>query len=137
MYYRNLFKIEVYDNEIDESYIRKKQSEFILSMHLSQSEVDYFVSHGKMENRAYNKALPSIHILDKNNNLHTLETLSDHLNHRTLSESVSKYFYVIRKINRKNIIVEVGCFDSFPSSLSVKFLKLLIKVCANSLACCS
>jgi len=92
VYYRNLFKIEVYDNEIDEFYIRKKQSEFILSMHLSQSEVDYFVSHGKMENRAYNKALPSIHILDKNNNLHTLETLSDHLNHRTLSESVSKYF---------------------------------------------
>lgn len=92
VYYRNLFKIEVYDNEIDKSYIRKKQSEFILSMHLSQSEVDYFVSHGKMENRAYNKALPSIHILDKNNNLHTLETLSDHLNHRTLSESVSKYF---------------------------------------------
>lgn len=91
-YYRNLFKIEVSENDFDESYIQRKKSEFILRLHLSQTEVDYFVVHGKMENRAYNKALPPIRILEKNGSLHTLESLSDHLNHRTLSENVSKYF---------------------------------------------
>lgn len=91
-YYRNLFKIEVSEQDFDENYIRKKKSECILQLHLSQTEVDYFVVHGKMENRAYNKALPPIRILDKNGALHSLESLSDHLNHRTLSENVSKYF---------------------------------------------
>lgn len=92
LYNRNLFKIEVSDNDFDESYIRRKKSECVLHAHLNQMEVDYFVIHGKMENTAYNKALAPIRILDKNNKLHTLETLSDHLNHRTLSENVSKFF---------------------------------------------
>jgi len=92
LYQRNLFKIEVAENDFDESYIRKKKSEFMLLLPLNEAEIDYFVVHGKMENRAYNKTLPPIRILDKNGNLHALETLSDHLNHRTLSENVSKFF---------------------------------------------
>lgn len=92
LYQRNLFKIEIAENDFDESYIRKKKSECILQFHLCENETDYFVVHGKMENTAYNKTLPPIRILDKNDKLHALETLSDHLNHRTLSENVSKFF---------------------------------------------
>ncbi|HOS17496.1 MAG TPA: HD domain-containing protein [Bacteroidales bacterium] len=92
VYYRNLFKIEVMENEIETSYIQNIKAQTASFFNLSSEDVSYFVIHGKMENRAYNKALPPIRILDKNGNLHPLENLSDHLNHRTLSEIVNKYF---------------------------------------------
>ena len=57
-----------------------------------RKESEYFVVSGEMTNRAYNAKVESIYILDKKEELHRLEELSDHLNHRTLSESVNKYF---------------------------------------------
>jgi len=80
------------ENEIETSYIQNIKAQTASFFNLSTEDVSYFVIHGKMENRAYNKALPPIRILDKNGNLHPLENLSDHLNHRTLSEIVNKYF---------------------------------------------
>ena len=50
-----------------------------------------------MENRAYDNKVGSILILEKDGSLHPLEELSDHLNHRTLSENVSKYFIAYPK----------------------------------------
>ena len=50
-----------------------------------------------MGNRAYNKNVGSILILEKDGSLHPMEELSDHLNHRTLSESVSKYYIAYPK----------------------------------------
>ena len=55
------------------------------------------LSSGKMENRAYNKQVESIFILEKDGRVRPLEELSDHLNHRMLSESVSKYFIAYPK----------------------------------------
>ncbi|MDR0367837.1 MAG: phosphohydrolase, partial [Bacteroidales bacterium] len=60
--------------------------------HFTEEECNYFVISGKMENRAYNVQVESIQILDKCGKLFPMEELSDHLNHRTLSENVSKYF---------------------------------------------
>ena len=92
VYYRNLFKIEVNEKDFESNYIQAIKQETSSTFKLSQTENEYFVIHGKMENRAYNKTLPPIRILDKNGKLQALETLSDHLNHRTLSEIVNKYF---------------------------------------------
>ncbi|MDR1878143.1 MAG: HD domain-containing protein [Bacteroidales bacterium] len=92
LYNRHLFKIEVSEQIFEQSYIEELRCRAERQLGLSREESAYFVISGKMENRAYNKKVESIQILDKNGKLLPLEEISDHLNHRTLSENVSKYF---------------------------------------------
>ena len=92
LYNRNLFKIEIAEQAFDTEYINEIKQRIKKQYNLSENESDYFVIDGIMENRAYNKKLEAIQILDKNGNPLLLEDISDHLNHRTLSETVNKYF---------------------------------------------
>ena len=92
LYNRNLLKIEVAEHPFENSYMEPIRSLVEKKWNLNSDESSYLVNSGKMENRAYNKKMESIQILDKNGLLLPLENISDHLNHRTLSESVSKYF---------------------------------------------
>ena len=92
LYNRNLLKIEIAEQPFETAYLESIRLRVEKKWSLSSEESSYFVISGKMENRAYNKEVESIQILDKNGNLLALEDISDHLNHRTLSESVSKYF---------------------------------------------
>ena len=92
LYNRHLFKIEVSEQPFEASYLESIRLLVEKKWNLSREDASYFVVSGKMENRAYNKKIESIQILDKNGALVPLENISDHLNHRTLSESVSKYF---------------------------------------------
>ena len=92
LYYRNLFKIEIAEQAFDSTYIEAIKQRIRKQYPVSEKESDYFVIDGIMENRAYNKKLEAIQILDKNGNPLALEDVSDHLNHRTLSETVNKYF---------------------------------------------
>ena len=73
--------------------VRKRLKEQLL---YTEEEADFMFSSGKMENRAYNKQEDAILMLDKGRPC-PLESLSDHLNHRMLSESVSKYFIAYPK----------------------------------------
>ena len=92
LYNRHLFKIEVAEHAFDADYIAAISDKIRHYYHLTEEECSYFITGGKMENRAYTPQMESIQILDKNGELFHIENLSDHLNHRTLSESVSKYF---------------------------------------------
>jgi HD superfamily phosphohydrolase len=92
LYNRHLFKIEISEQEFDASYLESVRLLVERKWRLSRDETSYFVVSGKMENRAYNKKMESIQILDKNGTLSPMENISDHLNHRTLSENVNKYF---------------------------------------------
>jgi len=92
LYNRNLLKIEIAEQPFDDDYLESLRLLVEKKWNLSKKDASYFVISGKMENRAYNKKVKSIQILDKNGVLIPMENLSDHLNHRTLSESVSKYF---------------------------------------------
>jgi len=92
LYNRHLFKIEVAETPFAPAYIQSVFDKIQSQYHFTEEECGYFVFSGKMENRAYNAQMESIQILDKNGTLHPMEDISDHLNHRTLSESVSKYF---------------------------------------------
>jgi len=91
-YNRNLFKIEIAEHAFAPAYIEAIKKRIKKQYNLSEEGIDYFVIDGIMENRAYNKKLEAIQILDKNGNPIALEKISDHLNHRTLSETVNKYF---------------------------------------------
>jgi len=92
LYNRNLFKIETAEQAFDPAYIEKIKQCVSKQYAVSEQDSRYFVIDGIMENRAYNKKMEAIQILDKNGNPHALEDISDHLNHRTLSETVNKYF---------------------------------------------
>ena len=92
LYNRNLLKIEIAEQPFEDAYLESLRLLVEKKWKLSKEESSYFVVSGKMENRAYNKKVESIQILDKNGGLTPMENISDHLNHRTLSESVSKYF---------------------------------------------
>jgi len=92
LYNRNLLKIETAEQPFENAYMESIRLLVEKKWNLSKDESSYLVISGKMENRAYNKQMKSIQILDKNGNLIPMENISDHLNHRTLSESVSKYF---------------------------------------------
>jgi HD superfamily phosphohydrolase len=92
LYNRNLFKIEIAEQPFDSAYIEAIKNRIKKQYNFSQDESNYFVIDGIMENRAYNKKLEAIQILDKNGEAVALENISDHLNHRTLSETVNKYF---------------------------------------------
>jgi len=92
LYNRNLLKIEVAEQPFENAYLESLRLLVEKKWKLSQEEAAYFVVSGKMENRAYNKKVESIQILGKDGVLVPMENISDHLNHRTLSESVSKYF---------------------------------------------
>ena len=97
LYNRNLFKIEIAEQAFDSTYIEEIKQRIKKQYHISQEEANYFVIDGIMENCAYNKTLETIQILDKNGNSIALEDISDHLNHRTLSETVNKYFVCFPK----------------------------------------
>jgi HD superfamily phosphohydrolase len=92
LYNRHLFKIEIAGHAFENEYVEGICRQVEQQWGVCSEDAAYFVVSGKMENRAYNKKLESIHILDKNGTLFTMEDISDHLNHRTLSENVSKYF---------------------------------------------
>ena len=92
LYNRKLFKIEIAEQTFDPAYIETIKQRIQKQYAISEEEIDYFVIGGIMENRAYNKKLEAIQILEKNGNPIALENISDHLNHRTLSETVNKYF---------------------------------------------
>ena len=91
-YNRNLFKIEIAEQPFDPAYIETIKQRIQKQYPVSEEDSHYFVIDGIMENRAYNKKWEAIQILDKNGNSFALEDISDHLNHRTLSETVNKYF---------------------------------------------
>jgi HD superfamily phosphohydrolase len=92
LYNRNLFKIEIVEQPFESAYLEALKQQIRKRYDISDEESNYLVISGIMENRAYNKKWEAIQILDKNGNPLALEDISDHFNHRTLSETVNKYF---------------------------------------------
>lgn len=97
LFNRNLFRIRMsekaFAQEEMEGICKRLQMEFSFL----PEDAAFMCASGKMENRAYDNKEGSILILEKDGSLHPLEELSDHLNHRTLSENVSKYFIAYPK----------------------------------------
>ena len=58
----------------------------------TDSELDYFVYHGKIQNQAYDATKNNIQILYKNGEIKDVTEASDHLNLQALSNTVYKYY---------------------------------------------
>ncbi|MCF6346704.1 MAG: HD domain-containing protein [Flavobacteriaceae bacterium] len=90
--YRNFPKIRVQDSEfsIEEIVaIKKKTSK---RLNLDDTQVDYFVKSGVIENQAYNLNHSSINILYKSGKIKDIINASDHLNLMALTKPVVKHF---------------------------------------------
>lgn len=62
------------------------------TFNLNDSELDYFVYHGKIQNQAYDATKNTIQILYKNGVIKDVTEASDHLNLQALSNPVTKYY---------------------------------------------
>ncbi|MCQ2974952.1 MAG: HD domain-containing protein [Bacteroidales bacterium] len=92
---RNLFKIEISNDEISQVRINELKNQVISQKHIPEQYIDYFVFSGKLYNKAYslNQNSP-INILQKDGTLCNIATASDISNVSTLAKTVVKNFVV-------------------------------------------
>jgi HD superfamily phosphohydrolase len=96
---RDLFKIELQKEPIDPVRISELKREVCVLLDLNEDEASYFIINEKIDNKAYSSAAESILIHFKDGTIKDAASASDHLNLRTLSQSVEKHFvcYPVRK----------------------------------------
>ena len=89
---RNLLHIKIKNKPIDEIRISEKRAWVKQNYDLADHELDFFVFTGLISNQAYNESRQNINILRKNGKLTDVAKASDHLNLKTLSKKVTKYY---------------------------------------------
>ena len=89
---RILPKIILQKEPFSEDEIAKIKSKVKRKFKLSDSELGYFVYHGKIQNQAYDVTKNTIQILYKNGKIKDVTEASDHLNLQALSNTVYKYY---------------------------------------------
>lgn len=89
---RNLLHIKIKSKPIDEIRVSEKRTWVKQNYDLADHELNYFVFTGLISNQAYNESSQNINILRKNGKLTDVAKASDHLNLKTLSKKVTKYY---------------------------------------------
>jgi HD superfamily phosphohydrolase len=89
---RKLFKVEIQDRTIAETYKNKLNKKVCKLYGISSKEANYFVFTGTVNNSAYSANNLHINILMKNGKLLDVAKASDLHNIESLSKEVSKYF---------------------------------------------
>ncbi len=89
---RNLYSIELSNEEINQEYLALKKNECMKRFNISSTDADYFVFEGIINNNAYNPEIGNIYILTKNNALQDVAIASDGLNVEALTRNVKKYY---------------------------------------------
>ena len=90
--HRKLLTIKMKNKPIAIDKLDEEFNAFKKLHDLSDEETAYFVFKGKIENRAYNLEKQNIYILKKDGKLKDVAKASDHLNLKTLSKKVTKYY---------------------------------------------
>lgn len=89
---RNLLNIKIKNRPIGEEKIRLKQDEVKKLFGVSEEKASYFVFHGTISNKAYNREHQTIQIMKKNGKVNHLLQESDQVSLRALSKKVTKYY---------------------------------------------
>lgn len=89
---RKLLHIKIKKEPISKEKFELKFQKVKSKLGLSEEETSYFVFHGKLENKAYDRNNQNINILRKNGKIVDVAKLSDHLNLKALSKTVTKYY---------------------------------------------
>lgn len=96
---RQLPKIKLKDQPINEATHRAKLEKFMHDNNMTAKEADYFVFTGEANNLAYTTSDQPIKILYKNGKLKDVSKASDQFNLKALSKVVTKYYLCDPKIN--------------------------------------
>lgn len=88
---RNLFRAEMQRVPFAEAYVEKVKREATLKYNLHPDESCYYVTHERVENKAYNPRHERIMIKEKSNLLIEIAEASEQLNVAVLPTTVSKY----------------------------------------------
>src|SRR5690606_33314740 len=94
---RELLKIKIMKNPIPPDKINTHKNQFIKKHKILESEANYFIFTGKIENQAYNLEKQNINILMKSGKTVDVAKASDQLNIKALSETVTKYYLCFPK----------------------------------------
>lgn len=94
---RDLLKIKVSDEKFSTEKLHYLKERFALENNITLSESSYFIFKGKMKNQAYSKEAEPIRILKKDKTIEDIVEVSDQLNLKSLSKSVTKYYMCIPK----------------------------------------
>lgn len=89
---RNLYKIEIQNDEFKDSYLKAKKKEIATKYKLSKEELDYFVFSKSVANEIYNVDKIGINILFRNGKTKDISKSSDQLNVEVLNKTVKKWF---------------------------------------------
>ncbi|TWO33033.1 HD domain-containing protein [Seonamhaeicola sediminis] len=89
---RNLLKIKVKNNKIKDKHLENHINTFMAHYGVSREEAAYFVFTGSISNQAYQSKNNRINVLFKSGKIMDIVKASDHLNIKTLSKPVTKYY---------------------------------------------
>jgi HD superfamily phosphohydrolase len=89
---RDLFSIELQDTPFPEHRVSELRTRAARLMKVGRDFEDYYVFTSSISNMAYTPDATEVKILLKNGNTADISTVSDMLDHRFLSERITKYF---------------------------------------------
>ena len=89
---RNLLKIKIKNKPIKSASFSKQLKLFSQTYKVSETEAEYFVFTGEISNQAYEPKNKEINILFKSGKIVNIVKVSDQLNLKPLSKTVTKYF---------------------------------------------
>jgi hypothetical protein len=87
-----LFKIEIARTPFSQDRIQFEKEMVKSALGVNDDEVDFFVYHDILSNKAYNQDKQNINVLMKNGTIVDLSMASDNLNISALAQPVEKYF---------------------------------------------
>jgi uncharacterized protein len=89
---RHLFKIQIQNRQFNEKEIKNKGEEVKAAWNINDSQLQYFLLHGKLTNNAYKTDTDKINILFKDGSIKDIASAADTLNIQVMSASVEKYY---------------------------------------------
>lgn len=89
---RKLFKIEISRNPFSQNRIALEKEKVRKNLGIDDEELNFFVYHDILTNKAYNQDKQNINLLKKNGEIIDLTEASDNLNISALAQPVEKYF---------------------------------------------
>jgi HD superfamily phosphohydrolase len=89
---RNLLKVKLQSEPIDEEFVEEKRKEAVTRLGLTNDETIYFVFTGEVVNTTYSLGDEKINILFKDGTIKDISQVDNALIHHHLSATVKKYY---------------------------------------------
>jgi len=95
--HRNLYKVDITNEEPDEKFIKTLTNRAIEKYKISEQEASYFVFKDTISKKAYKWGDGNIQILMKNDTIKDITAASDNTNLEALAKTVKKYILCYKK----------------------------------------